>query len=149
MLIAIETIWDLKTRSTHREVVSFAARREVITHVMINAAIVAWQLICWFPLRSDPLGLRYYLPALMLSLLDRYDPSSMRTIGTLHGSLPSAGYPSDVATHRFSLLSPIHKRAVARFLFLLADLVKLDCEDEKTVSRALERYWAVFLDQNS
>lgn len=97
----------------------------------------------------DPAGLRYYLPALMLSLLDRYDPSSMRTIGTLHGLLPSPDYPPDVAAHRFSLLSPTQKIAVARFLLLLPELAKLDREDEKIVRRALERYWAVFLDEDS
>src|SRR5690242_13568394 len=36
----------------------------------------------------DALGFRYYIPALMLSLLDHYDSSSMRVIGTLGGLFP-------------------------------------------------------------
>ena len=36
----------------------------------------------------DALGFRYYIPALMLSVLDRYESSSMRVIGTLSGLYP-------------------------------------------------------------
>jgi multidrug efflux pump subunit AcrB len=36
----------------------------------------------------DALGFRYYIPALMLSVLNRYDASSMRVIGTLGGLYP-------------------------------------------------------------
>jgi hypothetical protein len=36
----------------------------------------------------DALGFRYYIPALMLSVLDHYDSSSMRVIGTLTGLYP-------------------------------------------------------------
>jgi hypothetical protein len=33
----------------------------------------------------DASGFRYYIPALMLSVLDHYDAASMRVIGTLSG----------------------------------------------------------------
>src|SRR5262249_9230875 len=36
----------------------------------------------------DALGFRYYIPALMLSVLACYEPSSMRVIGTLSGLYP-------------------------------------------------------------
>src|SRR5215469_15804011 len=36
----------------------------------------------------DALGFRYYIPALMLSVLDHYEPLSMRVIGTLAGLYP-------------------------------------------------------------
>ncbi|HXO88320.1 MAG TPA: DUF6714 family protein [Candidatus Acidoferrales bacterium] len=39
----------------------------------------------------DALGFRYYIQALMLSVLDRYEPSSMRVIGTLAGLYPKKG----------------------------------------------------------
>lgn len=36
----------------------------------------------------DAGGFRYYIPALMLSVLNRYEPTSMRVIGTLSGLYP-------------------------------------------------------------
>src|SRR5688500_10551416 len=36
----------------------------------------------------DAKGFRYYIPALMIRLLEDYDPSSMRTIGTLDPLYP-------------------------------------------------------------
>jgi len=39
----------------------------------------------------DALGFRYYIPALMLSVLNHYDSSSMRVIGTLTGLYPQEG----------------------------------------------------------
>jgi hypothetical protein len=36
----------------------------------------------------DALGFRYYIPALMVSVLNHYDSSSMRVIGTLPGLYP-------------------------------------------------------------
>ena len=91
----------------------------------------------------DDEGLRYYLPALMLSLLSNYDPSSMRVIGTI-----SALYPKTAATltRSYAFLTHDQHRAVACFLSALPHLVTLDTEDTKCVSRALRNYWGQFAD---
>src|SRR5947208_2159101 len=39
----------------------------------------------------DAGGFRYYIPALMLSVLSHYESASMRVIGTLHGLYPKKG----------------------------------------------------------
>lgn len=63
----------------------------------------------------DPFGFRYYIPALMLSVLDHYDSSSMRVIGTLSGL-----YPKKIACPipRISILSstPRKRRPSPTFL---------------------------------
>jgi hypothetical protein len=91
----------------------------------------------------DEEGLRYYLPALMLSLLANYDPSSMRVIGTI-----SALYPRNLGgrTRSYELLTLDQHRAVASFLSALPRLVNLDTEDAKCVERALRNYWGQFTD---
>lgn len=91
----------------------------------------------------DPEGFRFYLPALMISLLDDYVSSSMRCIGTL-----SALYPKEriVGHHmpRYDLLTLGQKQAVACFLEALPDLVALEGEDKTVVKRAM-RFWAQYL----
>ena len=89
----------------------------------------------------DRKGFRYYIPALMLRLLDRYDPESMFSIGTL-----SILYPETESwPYLYSLLSDEQKRSVARFLKALPDLVELDTEDRTLVKRALRNYWSEYL----
>ena len=89
----------------------------------------------------DDDGLRYYLPALMLSLLSHYDPGSMRVIGTI-----AALYPKSPATHSrsYEYLTDDQHRAIACFLNALPNLVTLDSEDSKRVARALRNYWGKF-----
>lgn len=91
----------------------------------------------------DPEGFRFYLPALMISVVDHYDASSMRVIGTL-----SALYPRQTLAEyhlpRYDLLTREQKQAVAYFLYALAKLVALDVDDCTIVDRAM-RYWAPFL----
>ena len=89
----------------------------------------------------DDDGLRYYLPALMLSLLSNYDPGSMRVIGTI-----SALYPKNTGTpgRSYEYLTDDQHRAIACFLYALPKLVTLDSEDAKCVSRALRNYWGKF-----
>jgi hypothetical protein len=92
----------------------------------------------------DALGFRYYIPALMLSLLDHYESSSMRVIGTLAGLYPKKdGWEYDM--HRYSLLNHAQKTAIARFLAALPKLVELGFEDQKIVPRALRNYWGEYL----
>jgi hypothetical protein len=95
----------------------------------------------------DALGFRYYIPALMLSVLERYDSSSMRVIGTISGLYPKKDEWA-YHMHRYSLLSPDQKTAIARFVAALPQLVDLGFEDQKIVPRALRNYWGVYLQTN-
>ena len=93
----------------------------------------------------DAHGFRYYLPALMLSVLEHYDSSSMRVIATLTGLYPKKDGGWEYHMHRYSLLDAPQKRAVARFLVELPRLVELDSEDQRRVERALRNYWGEYL----
>ena len=93
----------------------------------------------------DAPGFRYYIPALMLSVLSHYDSSSMRVIGTLTGLYPKQSDVLEYHTHRYSLFTPDQKAAIARFLTELPKLVELDSEDQKIVERALRNYWSEYL----
>jgi hypothetical protein len=89
----------------------------------------------------DAEGLRYYLPALMLSVLANYDAGSMRVIGTIIALDPrKAG-----STHRLEMLNDEQRQAVACFLKALPELVELSLRDAKVVSRSLSAYWKQFL----
>jgi hypothetical protein len=85
----------------------------------------------------DAAGLRYYLPALMLAVLEQYDPMSMRVIGTLAALDGRDLYNQE----RYRLLSPAQRAAVARFLEALPTLVPLDHEDLAMVQRSYRDYW--------
>ena len=89
----------------------------------------------------DNEGLRYYLPALMLSLLSNYDPGSMRVIGTISALYPAAIGPE----RRYTYLTDDQHQAVACFVAALPRLVTLTTEDSKRVSRALRNYWGRFV----
>jgi hypothetical protein len=93
----------------------------------------------------DALGFRYYIPALMLSVLNHYESSSMRVIGTLTGLYPKKDNLWKYYIHHYSLLNPPQKTAVARFLAALPKLVELDSEGQKVVPRALHNYWGEYL----
>ncbi len=93
----------------------------------------------------DAGGFRYYIPALMLSVLKHYDSASMRVIGTLGGLYPKKDHSWKYHMHRYSLLNHAQKTAVARFLAALPKLVDLDLADQKIVSRALRNYWGEYL----
>ena len=89
----------------------------------------------------DRKGFRYYIPALMLRLLENYDRSSMMTIGTL-----SILYPkTDSWKYLYSLLSDSQNQAIALYLKALPGLVALDSDDRKIVERALRNHWSKFL----
>ena len=96
----------------------------------------------------DALGFRYYIPALMLSVLNHYESSSMRVIGTLDGLYPKKDY-WEYYMYRYSHLNPMQKTAIARFLAALPKLVELDFEHQKTVPRALRNYWGEYLQTNA
>ena len=93
----------------------------------------------------DALGFRYYLPALMLSVLNHYESSSIRVIGTLTALYPKRDESWEYHMHRYSLLNPAQKSAIALFLVALPKLVELDIEGQKVVERGLRNYWGEYL----
>lgn len=97
----------------------------------------------------DALGFRYYIPALMLSVLNHYDASSMRVVGTLTSLYPKKGNRWEHHIHRYSLLNTTQKAAIARFLAELPKLVGLDFESQKVAERALHNYWGEYLQTNA
>jgi hypothetical protein len=125
---------------------------EAFSLLPLSEETTNWNHVTFAELESDnvahldPLGFRFYLPAFMISLIEAYDSSSMRVIGTL-----SALYPRDhiaeYYTQRYECLSYEQKQAVACFLQVFPELVELDREHTKIVERALD-YWNVFLPVN-
>jgi hypothetical protein len=97
----------------------------------------------------DAPGFRYYIPALMLSVMKHYDPSSMRVIGTLAGLYPKKDNAWEYHMQRYSLLDATQKTAIARFLAELPKMVELDSEGQGTVERALQNYWGEYLQSNA
>ena len=97
----------------------------------------------------DAEGFRYYIPALMLSVLNHYDPASMRVIGTLSDLYPKRDNTWEYHMHRYSLLDLAQRKAIARFLALLPELVELDHQDQKIVPRALRNYWGQYLQSDA
>lgn len=103
----------------------------------------------------DPEGLRYYLPALMLWLLDHYDDAAerlyaldtdMTVIGTIGALAPS----NEFRKHRYgnydSFFSAQQRRAIAAYVAALPGLVALDWEDATLVKRSLRDYWGQYVD---
>lgn len=96
-------------------------------------------------------GLRYYLPALMLWLLDHYDDgdrwlrgSDMTAIGTISAIAPEESFaPSRWAM--YDSWSAEQRAAIASFVEALPRLVRLDSADASSVARSLDRYWHRFL----
>jgi hypothetical protein len=91
-------------------------------------------------------GLRYYLPALMLWLLDHHDedPSSMTSIGTI-SALAFSRERDAPYLETYAGFSAEQRSAIARYLDALPRLIALDPEDLKRVQRSLDRYWSQFL----
>jgi hypothetical protein len=88
----------------------------------------------------DAEGLRYYLPALMLSVLSHYDAGSRRVIGTI-SALDSRDAHNQ---RRFALFTEPQRRAIAAFLSALPNVVVLWDEHAKVASRSLQAYWRQF-----
>jgi hypothetical protein len=110
------------------------------------------ELLCDVLAHLDADGLRYYLPALMLWLLDHYNDedltddfeASMTAIGTMSALAPSAEF----APYRWDIYDGFtveQRAAMAKYVEALPRLVELDREDATHVSRSMERYWAQFL----
>jgi hypothetical protein len=89
----------------------------------------------------DEKGFRYYIPALMIRMLDAYDEGSMMTIGTISRLYPKRKDHEEL----YSGLTRPQKIAIARYLQELPGLVKLQGEGRTRVERALRNYWFQFL----
>jgi hypothetical protein len=61
----------------------------------------------------DAGGFRYYIPALMLSVLKHYHSGSMRVVGTLNSLYPKKGDSWEYHMLRYSLLNSAQKTAIA------------------------------------
>jgi hypothetical protein len=116
-------------------------------------AISASELVCDALAHLDADGLRYYLPALMLWLLDHHDDqdlepypeTEMTVIGTISALAPwSDG--QDRYWRAYDTFTPGQRAAVARYVEALPRLVRLDAEDAARIAHALDRYWARFLE---
>jgi uncharacterized protein DUF6714 len=86
----------------------------------------------------DAEGLRYYLPAFLLYLLDHYDGGEMWTIGTLGALDQRDGHPSGF----LELLTPVQGRAIADYVRALPQLVDLDDLDRRVIERADRDVWS-------
>jgi hypothetical protein len=101
----------------------------------------------------DGEGLRYYLPALLVWLLDRYDDTDRRArdedvemtvIGTI-GSLAPSDLFADELYEVYDGFTPTQRRAVAAYVDALPTLVHLRETDADRLSQAVEEYWGQFL----
>lgn len=120
-----------------------------------------WSLIPEDELRQDNVshldaeGLRYYLPALMLWLLDHYSdrddfyskPAEATVIGTMRALAPYAEFRASRYAD-FDTFTDQQRAAIAQYLDALPDLVNLDYEDATLVARSVEQYWGRFLDSS-
>jgi len=86
----------------------------------------------------DAKGFRYYIPALMLRLLENYDRGSMMVISTLRILYPK----KESSEYWYSLLTKEQRRAIAHYLKTLPSLVELQGEDRPVVERAFRNYWS-------
>jgi hypothetical protein len=98
-------------------------------------------------------GLRYYLPALMLWLLGRYDDQDGRLfdsdydvalIGTLSWIVPG----KDFRVHHYAIFdtfSEAQREAIAAYVEALPRLVNLRWGDPVLVERSIRDYWGRFL----
>jgi len=92
----------------------------------------------------DPEGFRYYLPTLAISVIENYEPSSMRVIGTFIALYPKQDDWS-YCMHMYSLLDEKQNSCVAQFLQQLPELVTLEHEDVKICEKALQNYWSQYI----
>ena len=92
----------------------------------------------------DAEGMRYYIPAFMLSLLAEPD-TGMRFICTLSALYPRRDGSADYTISRYALLNQEQRCAIACYLDALPSLVELDVGDQKSIERALRNYWHEYL----
>jgi len=120
-----------------------------------------WQRIPPDELRRDRVayldaeGVRYYLPALLLWLLDNYDGdqradeyASLTIIGTLQMLSPSREFR--VHYHSiFASFTSQQRAAIALYITALPRLVALEREDLVLLERSMRDYWGRYLPTSS
>jgi hypothetical protein len=89
----------------------------------------------------DAEGLRYYLPALMLRLLDDYQPGEMWCISTVSALDQRKAYPPGFV----ELLTDSQRAAIAAYVEALPELVDLHHEDAAIIDRSLAQVWRSYL----
>lgn len=97
----------------------------------------------------DGKGVRYYIPALMLSMLNTLDPASWISISTLCILTDTPGSRNareeDYYVERYSAITPKQLRTMALFIDHLPKLLPLDERDKAETRHAIERYWHQYL----
>ena len=96
----------------------------------------------------DFAGRRYYLPALLLWLLDHYDDADPNVDMTVIGTISSLAWsPQFDGSHRqtYATFTEDQRAAIASYVEALPRLVRLGREDVTLIRRAFDRYWADFL----
>lgn len=92
----------------------------------------------------DAEGFRYYIPALMISVLRHYVPTSMRVISTLTSLYPKKEL-WDHTVDKYALLNNAQKSAIAAYLVALPQLIDLRPDDNAITQRAVRNFWGQFL----
>jgi Family of unknown function (DUF6714) len=96
----------------------------------------------------DGAGLRYYMPALLLWLLDHYGVPDVGVEMTVIGTVFALAWGDQFdTTYRevYASFTEEQRAAIARYVEALPRLVELNSEDLTRISRALDRYWMQFL----
>lgn len=91
----------------------------------------------------DAAGFRFYIPALMLSVLSHYDPLSMRVTGTIGSLYPKQDLWS-FHMDQYALLDAAQLRAIATYVHALPALVPLHDEEHAMMSRAMRNFWGQY-----
>jgi hypothetical protein len=98
----------------------------------------------------DAEGLRYYLPALMLWLLDNYDngdfgSEGLPIIGTVWALAPHLDLHPELSLARLEIFTEAQRGAIASFVEALPIVVDLHRDDAKTIDHWFNAYWRGFL----
>lgn len=98
----------------------------------------------------DAEGLRYYLPAMMLWLLDHHDDDTgdLTAIGAI-SAMAFSREDDDRYQRMYATFTDAQRTAIATYLTALPDLIDLDIEDSKRVARTLQTYWGQFLPRDA
>jgi hypothetical protein len=129
-----EAIDDMNDQRTPTEL--NALRRSEVTDDW--AAVPASELDSAFIAHLDAEGLRYYLPALMLRLLDNYEAAELWSIGTIVALDQRERHPPGF----LELLTESQRTAVALYVRALPDLVDLHRDDAALITRAFRAVWS-------
>jgi hypothetical protein len=129
---------DWRDRLTQAEFDAIPAREVTDDWTALTADDLATKNVA----HLDPEGLRYYLPGLMLRLLDDYDPGEMWVIGTIHALDQRDRHPRGFV----ELLTPAQRRAIAEYIRVVPTLVDLRKEDAAVLRRSFDTVWSRYAD---